>query len=289
MLKNFKIFKTILLSLSLIGLVACSKQEPNTLYLGGLEPILNFSTSVSGDSSAYDSIPLNINNETKEAVLFSWTNPNYQFTSGFNSQNVVYTLEFDTAGANFNGKYKKEVNFSGDLNKSYNSFDFNIILGDLKLKTNTVGAIEVRLRASINGNAFTNKYSTTYRLKVRPYAPPPKVPLPTDGTLWAIGNAFASGWDNAAGNSILVNDQKFTKVNDTKYELIINFVGGGGYKVIQTIGVWGTQYRSINGEFEYGTFDRKDADPQFGAPAAAGRYKITLDFQEGTYTVVPAN
>ena len=77
------------------------------------------------------------------------------FKSGNNSQNVIYTLEIDTADANFNGKYKKEISISGDLNISYNTKQFNIVLADLKLKVNTVAKIELRLKATLNGSTAT--------------------------------------------------------------------------------------------------------------------------------------
>ena len=282
-MKKNKMYVFVALCFILLGLISCDKNEAIDQYISGTNPVLSYVTSKT------DSIDLNYLTENKEAIYLSWTNPNYLFKSGNNSQNVIYTLEIDTADANFNGKYKKEISISGDLNISYNTKQFNIVLADLKLKVNTVAKIELRLKATLNGSTATTLYSEKKVFKVRPYNPPPKVTIPDDGTLWAIGNAFASGWDNAAGNTTLVNNQKFTKLSDTKYELIINFLGGGGYKVIQKIGDWESQYHSINGEFESGTFEKKNSDPQFGVPKTAGKYKITLDFQDGTYTVVPAN
>jgi hypothetical protein len=34
-----------------------------------------------------------------------------------------------------------------------------------------------------------------------------------------------------------------------------------------------------------GTLEKKDADPGFDGPSTPGNYKISVDFQAGTYTV----
>jgi hypothetical protein len=62
-------------------------------------------------------------------------------------------------------------------------------------------------------------------------------------------------------------------------------LSSGNYKLIQENGVWGTQYKKLAGDAYSGTFEKKDADPGFDAPAVAGKYKLVFDFQAGTYTV----
>jgi hypothetical protein len=120
--------------------------------------------------------------------------------------------------------------------------------------------------------------------KVLPYAPPPKVAVPTAGTLWVTGNAFASGWSNPLG-APFVTSQRLAKVSETLYEGVVAFVGGGNYKMIQENGVWGTQYKKLTGDAFSGTLEKKDADPGFDGPSTPGNYKISVDFQAGTYTV----
>ena len=102
--------------------------------------------------------------------------------------------------------------------------------------------------------------------------------------LWVVGNAFASGWSNPLPSPFDVS-QKFTKVSDTQYELVVDMLSTGNYKLIQEQGVWGTQYKKLAGDASSGTFEKKDADPGFDAPAVAGKYKLVFDFQAGTYTV----
>jgi hypothetical protein len=265
----------IYLSIAIVFFVSCEKDEAKDTFVSGTTPV--FAASVK------DSIGLNFNTENDNAVTFSWSNPNYQFASGVSSHNVSYSLEIDTAGANFNGKNKITVSISQDLTVTYTQKAFNILISDLKVRTGRVAQLEMRVLASI-GSKATSIASNKLVFKVLPYAPPPKVPVPTAGTLWVTGNAFASGWSNPLPAPFDMS-QKFTKVSDTQYELVVDMLSSGNYKLIQEQGVWGTQYKKLAGDASSGTFEKKDADPGFDAPAVAGKYKLVFDFQAGTYTV----
>lgn len=270
-----KIIQPLIIALSsVVFLASCSKEEDREIFFGGTAPVL--AASVSG------TIPLGFATENNAAVKFSWTNPEYDFASGISSQDVVYTLEIDLAGANFSGANKKSVSISKDLSVAYTQKEFNIILSDLQLKLNTSASIEVRVIASL-GAAATKLTSNVMRFNVTPFAPPPKVPIPTLGTLWIIGDAVASGWNNPLP-APFVTTQKFTKVTDTQYELVVA-LKPGAYKLIQENGVWGTQYHMVEGTADGGTFEKKDADPAFPGPGTAGNYKIVVDFQTGKFTV----
>ena len=270
-----KIIQPLIIALSsLVFLASCSKEEDREIFLGGKVPVL--AASVSG------SIPLGFATENNAAVKFSWTNPEYDFASGISSQDVVYTLEIDVAGASFSGANKKAISISKELSIAYTQKEFNIILSDLQLKLNTPASIEVRVIASL-GAAVTRLTSNVMRFNVTPFAPPPKVPVPTMGTLWIIGDAVASGWNNPLPPPFVTN-QRFTKVTDTQYELVVA-LKPGAYKLIQENGVWGTQYHMVEGTASGGTFQKKDSDPAFPGPATAGNYKIVVDFQTGRFTV----
>lgn len=270
-----KIFQQLTIAISAMAIFAsCSKEEDREIFLGGKAPIL--SASVSG------TIPLGFATENNAAVKFSWTNPDYDFASGISSQDVNYTLEIDVAGKSFNSPNKKAVSISKELSVSYTQKEFNIILSDLQLKLNAPAAVDVRIIASLGASA-TSLASNVMKFNVTPFAPPPKVPVPTAGTLWIIGDAVASSWNNPLPSPFDAS-QKFTKVSETLYELVANFVGGGAYKLIQENGVWGTQYHMVEGNANGGTFEKKDADPAFVGPTA-GRYKISVDFQTGKFTV----
>ena len=270
-----KIFQQLTIAISAMAIFAsCSKEEDREIFLGGKAPVL--SASVSG------TIPLGFVTENNAAVKFSWTNPDYDFASGISSQDVNYTLEIDVAGKSFNSPNKKAVSISKELSVSYTQKEFNIILSDLQLKLNAPAAVDVRIIASLGASA-TSLVSNVMKFNVTPFAPPPKVPVPTAGTLWIIGDAVASSWNNPLPSPFDAS-QKFTKVSETLYELVANFVGGGAYKLIQENGVWGTQYHMVEGNANGGTFEKKDADPAFVGPVA-GKYKISVDFQTGKFNV----
>jgi hypothetical protein len=261
--------------MAVVLLSACEKAEEKEIFLGGKLPVLT--ASVSG------SVPLSFDTQDQQAVKFSWTNPEYQFASGISSQNVSYVLEIDEVGKNFAGANKKSISVSNDLSVSYTQRQFNIILSDLKLALGKPASIEVRLTASI-GAVYTKFNSNSIRFNVTPFAPPPKVSIPTQVNLWVIGDAFESGWNNPLPDPF-VNSQKFTKVSETIYELVVNFKGGGAYKMLQDNGVWGTQYHMVQGDANGGIFEKKDADPAFVGPSTPGSYKIVVNFQDGVFTV----
>ena len=271
-----KIFHLFLITLvSVFTLTSCEKEETKEQFLGGNAPQLK--------ASLNGSIPLSFLTENNVAVTFSWTNPEYNFASGISSQDVSYTLEVDVAGKSFKGATKKTISISKDLSVTYSQKELNIVLSDLQLKLNTPASIDVRVSASI-GTAATTLVSNSLTFNVTPYAPPPKVPIPAQGNLWVVGDAFLSGWNNPLPDPF-VNSQKFTRVSETLYELQVAFKGGGAYKMLQDNGVWGTQYHMVEGDATGGVFQKKDSDPAFVGPAVAGNYKIVVDFQTGKFTV----
>lgn len=261
--------------LAFAGLAACNKVENKIFFEGGTPPVISASTAT---------VVLEAGKEADEAITFRWTNPEYRFTTGISSQDVNYTLEIDTVGGNFNSGAKFATVVARDLSLTYTVGQLNAILGNtmlLQLDPRRDYNLEARVTSSI-GNAVKLLSSNKVTFRARPFPPPPKVPTPDAGTLWIIGNAAPSGW-NMGG---LDDSQKFTRVNSTKYELTIALPGGGNYKLVQTIGVWGTQYRYLAGTWDGGTFEKRDADPGFDGPPTPGTYKMTFDFQLGRYTVV---
>jgi hypothetical protein len=143
--------------------------------------------------------------------------------------------------------------------------------------------LEVRVRAAI-GNTATAVFSNSISIKATPYALPPKVAPPTTGALYIVGNATPGGWNNP----VPVPSQQFTRVSETLYEITLDMVGGGAYLLIPTNGQW-AKYNvnddTIPGIAEGGDFFR-EGSRDIPGPAAAGTYKITVDFQRGKFTVV---
>ncbi len=271
------ISRLLFFSILLLG-IGCEKDEHKIYLEGGTAPVLTASTNT---------VRLEAGEETNTALVLTWTNPNYHFTTGLSSQDVTYTLEMDTLGANFSSSKKFTTVIAKELVKTYTVGELNFILGNemiLQLDPRRNYTLELRVTSSLGSNL--EQVSNVISFATTPFAPPPKVVPPDAGTLWMVGDAAPSGWDNPMKAPYDV-DQKFTKVSNTLYELVVHLPGGGGYKLIQEQGVWGTQYHALAGRtWDGGDFEKKDAEPGFPGPPGAGTYKISFDFQLGKYSVV---
>ncbi len=272
-----------LVSVAAISFVSCKKAENKLLYEGGTNPKLTASKAgplVFLKSAASD-----------VALTMNWTNPNYAFNTGVNSLNVNYILEMDLAGSNFANPNRAQVSMGSELLKNFTTKELNTMMNTMELKAGTAYNMEFRLKSTLG--AAVPLYSNVLKITMTPYldfaVEPPGTAANNylDGNLWVVGDAFASGWSNPLPAPYDVS-QKFTRIDVLHYELTVPFKGGGGYKMIQEQGVWGTQYHALDGSQSAalsGSFEKKDSDPQFPGPAAAGTYKIQVNFQTGKYTL----
>lgn len=277
------ILKTLIgiLILSIAG-ISCKKDENKVYFEGGTNPVLTASTTAA--------MVLDKANKDNPAVTFSWTNPNYQFNTGNSSQSVNYILQVDTTGANFTNPKKQEMAISMELRRTLTVKDINTFLTKMELAHSVPHQMEFRIKSTL-GNGSVPLYSNVIKITVTPYldfvVEPPGTPgaLYLDGTLWIVGDAVASGWSNPLPPPYDVS-QKFSRVtpNDVlKYQANINFNATGAYKLIQTQGVWSTQYHALDGTAKLsGEFEKRDADPAFPSPGA-GLYKVEVNFQTGVY------
>ncbi|RYZ62848.1 MAG: hypothetical protein EOO14_01035 [Chitinophagaceae bacterium] len=272
-----KILSAIFVSSLLLLLVSCEKEENKIYYEGGTAPMLTASSTVP--------LVLTGANAANAAIKLSWTNPNYRTTTGISSLDVNYTLQVDTTGSNFTNPRMQEVTISKDLSKTFTVKELNALFGvtKLNLRDGMPHSVELRLKSTTASGAVP-LYSNVIKIVVTPYLDV-AVPIPTTGELWATGDAFSSGWANPLGNPYDAS-QKFTKISNTLYELVVTMPGGGNYKILQDNGRWDTQYHMVSGDWQGGVFEKKDSDPGFPGPPTAGTYKITVDFITGKYTVV---
>jgi hypothetical protein len=272
------IFQLLAFSVLVFGISSCKKNETVDYYKGGTPPALTASAST---------ISLEPGQEANTALVLNWTNPDYMFTTGISSQDVTYTLEIDTLGANFSSTKKATSVIAKDLTKTYTVGELNAILGnDMQLQLSPRRNYTLQLRITSSIGSAVKLTSNVVSVTTKPFAPPPKVEPPTAGTLWIVGDACTSGWSNPLPSPYDVS-QKFTKISNTLYELTLNMPSGGAYKLIQEQGVWGTQYHMLTGgTWNAGNFEKRDADPGFPGPPTSGNHKITVDFQLGKYTVI---
>src|SRR5687767_8503697 len=94
------LLKSLLLGLVAVAFFSCEKDENQVVFEGGTPPLL---------SANVTTLPLTFVNKDQNAITLSWTNPNYEFTTGVSSQDVTYTLEIDTTGANFTSPLKQTL------------------------------------------------------------------------------------------------------------------------------------------------------------------------------------
>ncbi len=256
---------------------SCKKDEAQQFYEGGTAPVL--SSSVSG------TIPLSYATKDQVGVVFSWLNPNYQFVNGISSQDVTYALEIDKTGNNFAGANKVTVSIAKELAVSYTQDQFNSLIANLNLTVGVSASIDVRIKASMNGNASTLLTSNKLVFTLTPYNPPPKVAIPAGGVLYLVGSATGGGWNNP----VPVPTQQFTKVSTTLYSITVALTGGQEFLFLPLNGDWGHKFAcnktatppsgETGGVFGY------DFSDNFPGPAASGTYKIDVDFQKGIYTL----
>lgn len=278
------IVKLIFGSLFLAGVFCSCEKDENRIYLeGGTEPVLTASSTAP--------MVLNINNKDQVAVQFNWTNPDYQFTTGGSSQNVTYVLQFDTAGSNFRNPNIQERAIPNELSVTLTVKELNTFLSKMELKAGTPYNMEIRIKSTLANNSAA-LYSNVLTINITPYLDFAVEPPGTlaanylDGTLWIVGDAVASGWSNPLPPPYDVS-QQLTRAGGPAdvlhYQGTITFNATGGYKLIQTQGVWSTQYHALDGTAKLaGDFEKRDSDPQFPSPGA-GNYKVEINFQTGKY------
>jgi hypothetical protein len=277
-------FKTIFFAgLSAFFLTACEKDENQVVYQGGTAPVLTANKS--------GQLPMSFITKDEEAVTLFWTNPNYKFSTGVSSQDVSYTVEIDTAGANFKSPNIKRVVISKDLSVTFTQSQMNdFLLNQFALEINQEYNVEMRVISNLANNNC-QLISNTMSFSVRTYTTPPKVTPPgtapdyADGRLFIVGSATSGGWNNP----VPVPSQELTRISATEYEIILPLNGGGSYLLLPINGFWGAKYGGIgsNNSNNPAGDDLKAQGGDLIAPAVSGNYKIKVDFQRGKFTVIP--
>jgi hypothetical protein len=273
------ITKLLLMVAVATGILSCEKDENRNYLENGTPPVLSATQTTS--------IPLSFATADNEAVTVSWTNPNYEFTTGTSSQDVSYVLEIDTVGAHFTNPKRQSVAISKDLSRTFKQSELNdILLNQLQLTVGRPHQIEMRVTSTLVAASAPLK-SNTLKFTVTPYAIPPKVAPPASGKLFITGGATPASWQCGCGEAELAS-QRFTQVSPTLYVLpSITLKAGESYLFLPQYGSWNAKYgftgsgnaNNVDGD------DFKDGGNDIKAPAVTGNYKIEVDFQRGKFTV----
>jgi hypothetical protein len=263
------ILKGFLLMISAaIVFAACKKTDSLPYYPTGTAPVL------SSDVTTFAPAPADSDNV---ALTFSWTSPNY----ATDSSTVKYIIQVDSAGKDFSKAQSAVV--TGILSNAFTAKQFNNMLIALGFEFGVTYSADVRVISSYANNN-DQKISNVITLQVTPYVVPAKVLPPQSGTLYLVGSATAGGW----GNPVPVPAQQFTKIDSLDYEGTFYLKGGQEYLMLPVDGDWSHKYSvadntvaglNAGGDFGY------DLSNNFPGPATTGFYKISVDFQHGTFTV----
>ena len=268
-----------LASLLAVVFLSCKKDDQTVSFLGAKEPVLT--------ASSTSALVLMNANGANNALSFSWTNPNYKFSTGSSSQDVTYTLQVDTTSPNgntFSSGIKQESSIAKDLGITYTVKDLNALLTKMNLVENMPHSIEFRVKASLVNGALP-LYSNVIKMMITPYLDAVVEP-PLSGKLFITGSATPASW--MGGGDPELASQRFTKISSTVYEITLSLSAGNSFLFVPAYGNWNDKYgytgagnaNNVNGDtFKYNGNDIK-------SPAVSGTYKITVNFKLGTYTVV---
>ena len=266
----------ILFSFTSFLLMSCSKDTVLPIYATGNAPVLSSPQTTVAPTAA---------DSNNVAVTFNWSNPNY----ATDSTNVKYTLELDSTGRNFQKSVKWD--FKTARTKSITSKELNQILLDFGFSFNTPYGLDARITSSyVNNNDM--KMSNVIKLTASAYKIPPKIALPVDGRLFLVGGGSAFGWSNSSTINVA---EEFARVDETTWSGVFDLNTSDGYLILPVKGAWSTKFAldddnvagiQSGGDFSYYGINAAGGK-NFKSVAGAGTYLITLNFQNGKFSVVP--
>jgi hypothetical protein len=260
--------KVFFIAMAVLMFSACDKVDDLPLYSEGVTPELTaLNTTIA---------PLPADSLESDLVL-NWSSPNY----ATDSSSYKYIIQIDSVGRNFAKAVNKQV--VGTRTFSMTNREFNNILLGFGMEFNKQYDVEIQVISSYGNN---NERRTTNKvlIKATPYKVPPKVPLPTTGKLYIVGDATDGGWNNP----VPVPTQELTQLDETTFGGVFQLTGGKQYLILPANGSWDNKYSvasnsvpnlALGGNFGYNLSDN------FPGPSTTGLYKIILDFQAGKFTV----
>ena len=268
-------FKLLLATAIVTLFAACEKKVDDLpLYKSGISPTLTSSLATVAPLPA-DSL--------KTALTLNW---NWPFFAA-DSTTAKYVVEIDSSGRNFSKAVSKTVIRS--LSTAYTSKELNTILLGYGFSFGVGYDMDIRITASY-GNNNDQTRSNTIKVKMTPYKIPPRVVPPTSNKLFIVGNATAGGWNNP----VPTPTQELTRIDSVTYAGIIDFSAGGEFLLLPVNGDWSAKFavqdKTVPGLNTGGSFGFNAGtafNDNFPGPAAAGKYRLVIDFQLGKFTVTP--
>jgi hypothetical protein len=220
--------------------------------------------------SSTNPITLSVTTGSSEAVSFSWN------ASAYGSNEIDYELQIDTVGGTFANP--QVFKYGTALSASLIQNDLNIAIINLGVLGGSTKGIQFRI-VSYLGSSYTNPlvHSDPVNITVTTYVPVPD-------NLYIVGDATPGGWSNP----VPVPSQQFSKVDAYSFSIIVNLnAAPASYLFLPVNGDWSHKYGGASATG--GTLLKDGAVPGSNTPgpAAAGLYKITVNFQTNSYSVTP--
>jgi len=279
-----KLIKSIFLCLLLVGtgLISCDKEEHRVTFTGGTAPNL----TVSSTSDLVLSKP----NADFSSLQFQWSNPDFEFSNGVNTQDVYYTLQIDTTGSNFSNPGQVGLSFTRDVSTTFTVKSLNTALANLQLKDNVPHPFEFRIQATLSSGSVP-VYSNVVKINITTYL---DVVYPVPTQLFITGSATPASWQAGTAGETVPPNQQFTKVNAYLFQidnLALTFNGtddgSNGFLLIPVYGSWGAKYGFTGSKHQNnGAGDSFKPDGNdFAPPGVSGNYKIVVNFKTGKYTM----
>ena len=266
--------KIFYLLLPVVGLLSCEKEEDQITFKGGSAPVLY--------ASSTEDLVLTKAKENYSSLQFQWTNPNYEFSNGINTQDVYYTLEIDTAGSDFSNPKSVAISFTRDLFTNFTVKQLNTTLSAMELKDFEPHDFEFRVKATLS-NGSVPVYSNVVPITITTYL---DVVYPVPAQLFITGAATPGNWMTAGDAPIA--SQQFTMINSYTFEISsLQLNASSAFLFVPVYGNWDNKYGFTGGGLQNNptgdTFVPGGND--MISPATTKPYKITVNFKTGRYTI----
>jgi hypothetical protein len=258
--------------LALLLIAGCDKKDKLQYFANGNAPRLLVDASTIAVPSA---------DSNNNVLNLRWSRPGYVT----DTNNVKFLLQIDSLGKNFANAIEREL--TAEYSYEFTAKELNEELMSRGFPFEREVSLQIRVVSSYLNNNDPLE-SNVVDVKVTPYRPAPKTIPPPTGRLFIVGDASDFGWTNNP-TPVFDSARELTRVDTTTWVGIFHLRGTGAYKFLYRQGDWDSQYHRTGGDDSTGTFTQRNADPAFLSPPAAGYYKVTLDFQEGTFLVQPFN
>ena len=261
----------IILLLAAIGLFSCEEREMVT-FKGGASPVLT--------SSADGNVVLSKDEENFNSLQFHWTDPQYEFSNGVNTQEIHYTLEIDNAGSNFQSPNRIQLGFINEVFTDFKVRELNNTLSALEQEDYVPHDFEFRVKATL-ANSSVPVYSNVVTVNVTTYL---DVVYPVPDKLYITGAATPKNW--MAGGDAPDPTQEFTKINPYTFQLSLPINGSNPFLFVPVYGNWDNKY----GYTGAGLMNNPNGDTfrpggnDMVSPAASRTYTITVNFKTGRYS-----